>query len=323
MRAMIGCAVMAAATLAWTTPASANGPSEPGRSAPICDVGLIEPDASAVPANIPAFFLAAPSAPEIELHRITDGGAEPVALTIVARPSGGFSISPEGGLTAGEAYRFEYPRTCDGFRAPATLSFRATPEAPLPAAAGTITMTELRAANFGNPGPEHRTYYADISFVPDPGMLPWLEVYRAGWIIDGVRPPATLGILSELHANPWRVFVACGAYAKGGENIAPTGRPITYQLLSRPRTFDAEETVSNVVSAEFDCARALRVDGQTGRPLGPDEAIDPEPESGAGCSTPKASRGRDLGALTTTTLGVALMIAARGRRRRRDHTRAS
>ncbi len=250
-----GLALPALGAFAWLaggpTTARAEGA---GRTAPVCDVGYLYPQAPSVPANMEAFLIGAPipaSPPSVRFVDTTEGEPADAPFHLTLRDNG-YAFVPEA-LAAGRSYRIEIAKTCDGMAQTDTYAFAVTEAAAFPTSLGTIAATPLRASNFGSPGPRYRTYYVDVSFDAAPEMDPWRGIYGAALNVDGEGPRGGGLDVTSLEQNATRLFFDCGQDLRNG--TLPEGHH-TALLAAAIASFEAPIVVTNAVELDIDCANA-------------------------------------------------------------------
>lgn len=257
--------------------------------------------ANMLPANVAGFEYAGvrdadPSS--FDVRETETGTSVPFRLESTEE---GFRLRLEEVLVPDVEYEVLWPMRCEHQEFVETDTFTAMEPAPIPTTLGTLSAGPLMATNFGNEGPEYRSYFIELQLDPSEDVFPWWGSFEHASFVDGESQVEGHPI------NPPRVSVDCdnsgGRIGEGTFTIWLTGGPLV--------GFAWVE--SNRIEIEVDCDEAVYVDSGTLEPVPWPDDSEPDPvepvvvhssSMDGGCSTQDGAPPTTLLSLFFVCLGL-------------------
>lgn len=230
----------------------------------------------AIPANVPALGLFSPGALDervldrLSLVQFVRDGGQAIDFDLDAGTM--LVLRPKAPLPAGETVVLRYPPLCFGFGADAgtertEVPIVVTAAAPLPSTLGTLTIQKTGLEQIPvnasvTCGTNLRAAYTDLSFTPDPALVPFLPVTGwtltvdgTPWAVEEIGTVLADGTLLPVRQYPGqyhearrilRVHAACGATGEGVDHGVSPGHFVARlegTLLGTNTTLSAEQTI--------------------------------------------------------------------------------
>lgn len=277
--------------------------------APSCKPATMTPRGERIPANLPAFAYAAPSATSNDVHLSDTTGTtkKAVPLSVSAPSNGVVKVAPASPLVAGNRYELSFDPFCEyGAYGVSPMTFTATESAPLPA-----TIGKVRTTTSGESGAS-TGFAVLVSIDVAAEMRPWAHLYAYDVTIDGtLHETSPVKVSYDGAKLDLTTFGVCDdAMAQRGTHTVRIGAKLPY----------APEVEPIATTVDFSCTSGRAVSpAPNGSPDDPRQGS-PAASNGASHGTfacALGAPGRDGARSTLAFAGAAaagLVLAARRRR---------